>query len=259
MRGSGRGGKVFGGVSGAVRARCGRADATRGQRGALRRARRISTLQADELAVHPLGVGAAQSWITGVVGTHRVPGVAQSGYVARKDPGSDVNARAGVEEVVLGDPVASQRRQPRGVDLHESDVARAVTVVTHGRGIQTRFGAGDRVEQVAAQPVAGRSLIPARPRWHRDEQPGDRQRYQRAAPYRIARRRMRAACDGASLVSFAGAGEGASPMASIVGSAVTSVWSNQDLREVLIGYCAALALMPAIDSSTPTAASARVG
>jgi hypothetical protein len=32
-------------------------------------------------------------------------------------------------------------------------------------------------------------------------------------------------------------------MASIVGSGVPSVWSNQDLREVLISYCAALALV----------------
>jgi 2-polyprenyl-6-methoxyphenol hydroxylase-like FAD-dependent oxidoreductase len=80
-----------------------------------------------------------------------------------------VDARAGIEQVVLIDPVPGQSWQPRGVDLHEPDVARAVAVTADGRRIQPRLGAGDRVEQVAAQPIAGRSLIPAGPGWRCDE------------------------------------------------------------------------------------------
>jgi len=151
--------------------------------------------------VHLLCVGAAQRCAARVVGADGLPGVAQAGDVARQDPGAHVDARAGIEQVVLIDPVAGQRRQPRGVDLHKPDVARAVAVAADGRRVQARFGAGDRVEQMAAEPVAGGSLIPAGPGWRCDEQPGKYRQRNRAAPGRTARRRLRAVCDMASCAS----------------------------------------------------------
>ena len=154
-----------------------------------------------QLAVHLVGVGPAQRCAARVVGADGLPRVAQAGYVAGEDPGAHVDARAGIEQVVLGDPVAGQRGQPRGIDLHEPDVARAVAVAADGRRVQARFGAGDRVEQVAAESVAGGSLIPAGPGWRCDEQPGQCRQRHRAAPGWTARRRKRAACDGASCAS----------------------------------------------------------
>ncbi len=87
--------------------------------------------------MHLVGVGAAQRCAARVVGADGLPRVAQTGDVARQDPGAYVDAGAGVEQVVLGDPVAGQLRQPGGIDLHEPDVARAVAVAADGRRIQT--------------------------------------------------------------------------------------------------------------------------
>ena len=53
-----------------------------------------------------------------------------------------------------------QRGQPGGVDLHQPDVARAVAVAANGLRIEAGFGAGDGVEQGAADLVALCRIVP---------------------------------------------------------------------------------------------------
>jgi hypothetical protein len=103
-----------------------------------------------QVAADLLDIGAAQLWIGGVVGTDGFPRVAEALDVSCEDPGADVDARAGIEEVALADAVDRQRGQPRRVDLHEPDVAGAVAVASDGVRVECGFGAGDRVEQLAA-------------------------------------------------------------------------------------------------------------
>ena len=120
-----------------------------------------------------LDVGAAQLGMGSVVGTDRFPRVAEALDVAGEDPGADVDARARIEEIALADAVGRQRGQPRRVDLHEPDVAGAVAVASDGLRVECGFGAGDGVEQLAADAVAHRRCLPARVGGQGGEQ-GDR-------------------------------------------------------------------------------------
>ena len=64
---------------------------------------------AAQVAADLVDVGAAQGRIGGVVGTDRIPRVAQALDVAGEDPGADVDAGARVEEIALADAVGGQR------------------------------------------------------------------------------------------------------------------------------------------------------
>lgn len=106
-------------------------------------------------------VGAAQGGARGVVRTDGFPGVAEARHIARQNPRADMDVGAGLVEIALTDAVGGQCRQPRGIDLHETDIAGAIGVAAYGLRIQAGLGARNRVEQRAADLVATCSVFPA--------------------------------------------------------------------------------------------------
>ena len=66
-----------------------------------------------------LDIGAAQRGCRGVVGADCLPRVAETGDVARKNPGADVDAGARIEEVAFADAVPGEGAEPARVCLYE--------------------------------------------------------------------------------------------------------------------------------------------
>jgi hypothetical protein len=176
-------------------------------------------------------VGLAPKRVAGVVGADCLPGVTHAPEVAREDPRAHFDAGAGVEQSLLLNAVRGELREPGRVDLHETDVARAVPVAPDGAWIEVRFDAGDGVQQAAVDAVTGRGLVPARARRTACEQGEQREADPLTSP-RSAQWRVR--CDVSLPWTELAAYQ---PVGGILGGVRWAVWANQDADEAVKSSC----------------------
>jgi hypothetical protein len=95
--------------------------------------------------------------------------------VAGEDPGADLEIDAGVGERRFVDAVRRQRRQPGGVDLHETDIARAVPVAVQGLGVESALRPGHRLQYFDGNAMDPAGIFPA----GRENRSGEKSRQQR--------------------------------------------------------------------------------
>ncbi|VWC30537.1 hypothetical protein BPS26883_06381 [Burkholderia pseudomultivorans] len=146
--------------------------------GSIRRIRHGPDCIIDLACIHEALVGRR-----GVVCADRVPVRAELADVLRQDPRADIRVGARIEQALLRDAFARERRQPRAVDLHQADVDRAVRVGIDGIRIHARFDLRDAAQQADAHVLErGRVVETVGPRdavqrgRHRERR-GDFQRF----------------------------------------------------------------------------------
>ena len=100
----------------------------------------------------------------GVVCAYPFPGRPIARELVRKQPGAHMDVGARIVEVRFLDAVASEPREVRTIDLHETDVvstgALAMRVVDRSR-IEARFDPGHRIKELRRHAIALGRFLPA--------------------------------------------------------------------------------------------------
>ena len=108
-----------------------------------------------------MGIRIAFEGRPGVVGTDRVPPIAKTADVLRKNPRADMRVETRVQQLLPIDAIGGESPQPTTVDLHVTEIFRTVAVQVSGQGISARLNLGDRLQQRRCNAIARSRLLEA--------------------------------------------------------------------------------------------------
>ena len=74
---------------------------------------------------------------------------------------ADIGVRAGIEQLLLRDPISLKHRKPTGIDLHMANVVGAIAIPADGARSSRRFDSRYRPEKRHRKTESGRRLIEA--------------------------------------------------------------------------------------------------